>query len=241
MDTGYKNNNSSAAAPDLIRDFFKRWPGFYYFIATFFGPLFFSGLSPKVFLRRFAKAGGKHFNLGSGPRILSSEVVNVDIFPYKGVSLVADITDLPIENDFVDSIVCDNVLEHVVNPSQVVAEIYRVLKPGGTAYMCVPFMYPFHSSPVDYNRWTMPGLVQLFNKFEIIESGVRAGAFSTLNVYCCYLFALLFSFNNQRLYWILVNVSMFIFFPVKLLDIIFCHFPMSRDMAAVLYVVVRKK
>lgn len=228
-------------APDLIRDFFKRWPHFYYFVATVFGPLFFSGLSPTKFLKRFALEGGKHLNLGSGPRILSPEVINVDIFPYKGVALVADITHLPLEANSVDTIVCDNVLEHVEDPTAVVAETHRLLRSGGYAYMCIPFMYPFHSSPVDFTRWTMPGLTKLFGEFEMVESGVRAGAFSTLNVYCCYLFALLFSFNSLRLYWILVNVSMFIFFPIKLLDAIFCHFPMSRDMAAVLYVVLKKK
>ena len=231
-----------SGGPDHLRDFFKQWPGFYYFVATFFGPIFFSGLSPKNFLRRYAQEDdGPILNIGSGPRILVPAVINVDIFPYKGVSLVADIAHLPLADESVSSIVCDNILEHVGNPADVAAEIQRVLKPCGAVYICAPFMYPFHSSPSDYTRWTLLGLSQLFDRSEVVESGVRAGVFSALNVYCCYLFAFLFSFGNRRLYWILVNVSMFFFFPIKLLDAIFCHFSFAKNMAAVVYCVLRKK
>jgi SAM-dependent methyltransferase len=41
---------------------------------------------------------------------------------------------LPIAQDQMDFCFCDWVLEHVERPSKLIAEVYRVLKPGGMAY-----------------------------------------------------------------------------------------------------------
>lgn len=225
---------------DKIRNFFKRWPNFYYFVGTVFGPLMFSGLSANGFLKKYPVVG-KKLNLGSGPRVLASDVINVDIFPFKGVNLVADITKLPIPDSSVACIVCDNVLEHVTDPKAVVSEVERVLEDGGLAYFCNPFLYPFHASPDDFHRWTDAGFLKLIDGFEVVEKGVRAGIFSTLNVYLCYLFATSFSFGSKNLYWFLINLSIFLFFPIKLLDLFFCKLPFTENTAAVLYYVVRKK
>lgn len=223
-----------------LRNFFKQWPNFYYFIGVVFGPMMFVGLSGKNFLKKYPTSG-KKFNLGSGPRWLGRDVINVDIFPYKGVSLVADIVELPIPAASVSRVICDNVLEHVTEPEKVVSEIDRVLEPGGLAYFCNPFFYPFHASPNDFSRWTDAGFLRLLKKFEIVEKGVRAGIFSSLSMYLCYLLATLFSFGSKNLYWFLVNISIFLFFPVKLLDLIFYKLPFTENAAAVLYWVAKKK
>ncbi len=223
-----------------IRDFFKRWPNIYFFIATVFGPMMFCGLSGKNFLKQYPRAG-KTLNLGSGPRVIGADVTNVDMYQYPGVSVVADIMSLPFEANSVARIVSDNVLEHIKDPYRAVKEMHRVLEPGGLIYVSTPFLYPFHSSPADYNRWTMQGLKELTKDFELVQGGNRAGPFSALTVYLNYFFSTLFSFGNAWLYWILVNVFMFLFFPIKLLDIIFNYWPRVENMAAVLYIVVRKK
>ncbi len=44
---------------------------------------------------------------------------------------VADVTDLPFEDDFFDVAHCHNVLLHVPDTSAVLTEVKRVLKPGG--------------------------------------------------------------------------------------------------------------
>lgn len=223
-----------------LRDFFKRWPRFYYFIANIFGPMWFSGLSAENFLHKYISSG-KKLNLGSGPRILGDDIINVDIFPFPSVKMVADISRLPLSDDSVSQIVCDNVLEHVENPAGVIAEIYRVLEKGGTAYFCNPFLYPFHASPNDFFRWTDVGFLKMIDRFELLEKGVRSGIFSALSAYLCYLLATLFSFGSKNLYWLLVNLSIFIFFPIKLLDAIFCKLPFTENTAAILFYVVRKK
>jgi ubiquinone/menaquinone biosynthesis C-methylase UbiE len=43
----------------------------------------------------------------------------------------ADAETLPFENDFFDFIICTNSFHHYFIPSKVLAEVYRVLKPGG--------------------------------------------------------------------------------------------------------------
>lgn len=222
-----------------IRDFFKRWPRFYYFIAVFFGPVLFSGLSGKRFLRKYPY-NGVILNIGSGPRILAKGVTNVDIFPYKGVEVVGDASAVPLPDGNAGRIISDNVLEHVKDPQKVVKEMYRLLEPGGVAYVATPFMYPFHSSPSDYQRWTTQGLRELFKDFEMVEIGVRAGPFSALDAYLCHLTGVVLSFGSPTLRSLITNLAMFIFFPIKLLDIIFNYWPGVEDVASVLYCVVRK-
>ena len=78
--------------------------------------------------------------------------------PHKGVDVVADATDMPFEDGSVSGIVCETVLEHVKDPPGVLREMERVLEVGGLAYITTPFLYPFHSSPSDYHRWTKEGL-----------------------------------------------------------------------------------
>lgn len=234
------DETSSKDGAENIRDTFKRWPRLYFFIATVFGPLMFCGLSGKGFLKKYGNEG-VCLNLGSGPRIIGNEVINVDMNAYPSVSVVADITKLPVEDGSVSRVVCDNVLEHVQDSGKAIREMKRVLSSGGLAYISTPFLYPFHSSPSDYHRWTYQGLLLLTNEFEVVEGGNRAGPFSALTVWLCYLFASLFSFGSSRLYWVLMNASIFLFFPVKILDIIGNLLPSARNMAAVLYIVVRKR
>ncbi len=223
-----------------VREIFKRWPKFYFFIATVFGPMMFCGLSPKKFLKRYGGAG-QTLNLGSGPRVISKEVTNVDIYPYEGVEIIADIRNVPLPAGGTARIICDNVLEHVKDPAAAVAEMHRLLQSGGYAYIATPFLYPFHSSPSDYQRWSTVGLRELFKEFEMVEIGVRAGPFSTLAAFLCHLVGVIFSFGSASLNSLLTNLVMFVLFPIKLLDIVFNYWPGAEQVAAVLYCVVRKK
>jgi SAM-dependent methyltransferase len=223
-----------------VRTFFKRWPKFYYFIAVVFGPMFFTGLSSRKFIEKY-QVRGTILNLGSGPRIIAKEVTNVDIHPYLGVTLVADIMAVPLPDGSAAGIISDNMLEHVLDPTQAVREMRRLLQHNGLAYVAIPFVYPFHASPSDYYRWSRAGLYQLFNEFEIVEFGIRGGPFSALDAFLCHLVGLTFSFGSDRLYMFFSNVAMFIFLPIKLLDVIFSRLPNAEYLAADIYIVARKR
>lgn len=54
------------------------------------------------------------------------------------VLLLADATDLPLESESVDALVSANVLEHIADHRRAVAEVHRVLRPGGRAVFVVP-------------------------------------------------------------------------------------------------------
>ena len=51
----------------------------------------------------------------------------------------ADICDLPFDSNQFDFIICNHVLEHIPDDTQAMKEIYRVLAPGGTAILQVPY------------------------------------------------------------------------------------------------------
>lgn len=51
----------------------------------------------------------------------------------------ADLTALPFDSNDFDIVICSHVLEHVPNDRAALAEICRVLKPGGHAILLAPF------------------------------------------------------------------------------------------------------
>jgi predicted SAM-dependent methyltransferase len=50
----------------------------------------------------------------------------------------ADICDLPFKENEFDFILCNHVLEHIPNDTKAMQELYRILKPGGTAILQIP-------------------------------------------------------------------------------------------------------
>lgn len=53
-----------------------------------------------------------------------------------------DIHSIPFSESSFNFVLCNHVLEHVADDKKAMSEIYRVLKPGGTAILQVPFFSP---------------------------------------------------------------------------------------------------
>lgn len=70
---------------------------------------------------------------------LKTEYYPCDKFNYGGDILEADITDLSFENNFFDLIICNHVLEHVIDDIKAMNEFYRVMKKGGNAILQIPY------------------------------------------------------------------------------------------------------
>ena len=49
--------------------------------------------------------------------------------------VIGDAANLDFENDFFDTIIMNDAMEHVDKPLEVLNECYRVLKPGGMLYV----------------------------------------------------------------------------------------------------------
>jgi len=125
------------------------------------------------------EAGSTVLNIGSGGgyeelvRRIAAErgfsVQSCDIDPDRNPDIVDDICASSLPSDSVDVLVMADVLEHVQQPFDAAREIGRILKPGGTALLVVPFFYPIHDRPHDYFRFTEYGLRLLFSRLEIID------------------------------------------------------------------------
>jgi SAM-dependent methyltransferase len=84
-------------------------------------------------------------------------------------NIYADVTHTPLEDQSMDCILCTEVLEHLPDPQACVDEIHRLLRNGGVAFVSVPFFYPVHADPYDFQRFTEDGLRKLFADYEIVE------------------------------------------------------------------------
>jgi SAM-dependent methyltransferase len=98
-----------------------------------------------------------------------------DVYPSPLTQFVADAHDIPLADACVDAVCVQAVLEHVVDPIRVVAEIERVLKPNGVVYAETPFMQQVHEGRFDFTRFTHLGHRRLFRRFEELDSGAVGG------------------------------------------------------------------
>jgi SAM-dependent methyltransferase len=105
----------------------------------------------------------------------SVDLVASDVSFGPHTSLICDAHDIPFENDTFDAVVVQAVLEHVVDPSRCVDEMYRVLKRDGLVYAETPFMQQVHMGPYDFTRFTHSGHRRLFRQFGEIASGPVGG------------------------------------------------------------------
>lgn len=165
-------------------------------------------------------SGGIRLNIGSGSKRFDPKTFNLDLFAAEEVDIQGDALHLPVKDESLDTVVCTGVIEHVSNPYQAVAEIYRVLKAGGRIFLETPFMQAVHASPKDYYRWTPDGLRQIMCAFEVIEIEVVAGPASALAWQFQETMAMLFSMNNEVLYKIGLRFFGWLAVPISWLDVI---------------------
>ncbi len=122
---------------------------------------------------------------GSGTEALYAQaragLIGSDIYVSPNVTIVADGHQLPLDDQCVDAVWIQAVLEHVLDPSEVVAEIYRVLKPRGLVYADTPFMQQVHEGANDFTRFTLSGHRWLFKTFDLVDAGYAGGPGTALN------------------------------------------------------------
>lgn len=93
------------------------------------------------------------------------------------VDYLGDLEDMAaVPSGSVDVVLCSEVLEHVPHPAAAIAEFHRIVKPGGTVVLTVPFLARLHEEPYDFYRYTRHGLRRLledggFGLDELVETG----------------------------------------------------------------------
>jgi hypothetical protein len=133
---------------------------------------------------------------------------------------------------------CDAVLEHVRHPEIAMQEMARVLEGGGYAHLVTPFCHPFHEYPRDYRRFTIDGLVQMANGFQVVKAGWRTGPTATLLV-------VLLEYAKTLLPWgplpAIVHGSLgWILWPLRYLDVPLRRSPRAHRLGNHCYVWLRK-
>lgn len=108
------------------------------------------------------------------------QILALDVYPSPNTQFIADAHQIPLIDGCVDGILVQAVLEHVLDPAQVVAEVFRVLKPGGLVYAETPFMQHVHEGAYDFTRFTELGHRWLFRNFETIDRGAHGGPGASL-------------------------------------------------------------
>lgn len=69
---------------------------------------------------------------------------------YEPLTYECDITDIPVADSSYDVILCTEVIEHVPEPIKVLAEMRRILKPGGKLIITAPLGSGIHQEPYHF-------------------------------------------------------------------------------------------
>jgi SAM-dependent methyltransferase len=119
-------------------------------------------------------------------------LIAFDIYASPIVQFVADGHSIPLTDGCIDGVIAQAVIEHVLEPQQVVDEIHRVLSEDGLVYAETPFMQQVHESAYDFTRYTDSGHRYLFRNFDALASGALQGAADQLLRSIDYFFRSLF-------------------------------------------------
>jgi SAM-dependent methyltransferase len=103
------------------------------------------------------------------------KLLETDVYIGPRTAVVCDAQQLPFVDGAFDGVVVQAVLEHVIDPGRVAAEIHRVLKPGGVLYSEIPFMQQVHEGAYDFTRFTLGGHRALFRGFDEVDAGPVGG------------------------------------------------------------------
>ena len=118
----------------------------------------FAALVPSGALVLDAGAGnGPYKSLFDHASYESADFEQVDK-QYQKTTYVCDLQKIPVEDSRFDFIIFNQVMEHLPEPKLVLAELYRVLKPGGKMIYSGPLFYEEHEQPYDFYRYTQFGL-----------------------------------------------------------------------------------
>lgn len=173
--------------------------------------------------RRHAAGGGKILDLGCGARKLSGCIARMDYVWTPGQNLRGDAHNLPFADSTFSLVICTAVLEHVADYRRAIAEIVRVVKPGGEVWIEIPWLFPAHpgdsEQKADYVRLSASAYAREFAPFEMISFGSALGVGSALATILPEYFALFFSLRNHTIFYDNVrNLCTWLFFPLRWTD-----------------------
>jgi SAM-dependent methyltransferase len=183
--------------------------------------------APKILI-----LGGSILGHGLGELIADAriECLSTDVSLGPLTMMVCDAHDVPFEDETFDGVIVQAILEHVVDPGRCVAEVHRVLRPGGVVYSETPFMQQVHMGPYDFTRFTHSGHRRLFRHFGEIASGAVCGPGMALA--WSYQYFLLSFATSRAARGLLRAVAQLTAFPLKYCDRYLITRPGALDAAS---------
>lgn len=107
-------------------------------------------------LLQFARAGAEVHGIDLSQHSVELTRRHLKLYGLKAEATQGDGEDLLFPNNYFDLVYSWGVIHHAPHPSKVVAEIYRVLKPGG----CIKAMVYYRYSPVWLRQWLKYALLK---------------------------------------------------------------------------------
>jgi SAM-dependent methyltransferase len=187
-------------------------------------------------------ADGVGLNVGAGRTRIDPRVRNLDIFEGPNIDYVGRAEAIPLPDASVDLVITQEVLEHVADPFKAMQEIHRVLKPGGTLYVQLPFVIGYHPGPTDFWRFTREGIVRLVERVGLQCQEVRVAVGASTGFYrvAVEYFAVLLSALVPPLYVPLKALFALVFYPIKWLDALTALSKQTDRIAGGYFIVARK-
>ena len=208
----------------LLKMFYRRQMFFPGWLGIFVNPFYFARAGLRDAMVEFAPAlSGKLLDVGCGSKPYRS-LFTVDA--YIGLDIDSETTrqrgladylydggQFPFPDGSFDSVLCNQVLEHVFNPDEFLGEIARVLKPGGKLLLTVPFVWDEHEQPFDYARYSSFGLRTLLERqgFKLLRHN-KLGADPSILFQLANAYLFKVSQGLPRLINLLLTVTMMAFF-----------------------------
>ncbi|MBA4851016.1 bifunctional 2-polyprenyl-6-hydroxyphenol methylase/3-demethylubiquinol 3-O-methyltransferase UbiG [Emticicia sp. BO119] len=109
------------------------------------------------------------------------DIAGADNFDYQNEDIVVfDGENIPFTDEYFENIICTEVIEHIAKPEKIIAEMHRVLKPGGLGIVTLPWSARVHFAPYDFCRYTPHKLAQLFKQFSKVNIQNRGTDINTI-------------------------------------------------------------
>lgn len=182
-------------------------------------------------------------NLGSGETRFGERVLNLDLYRSKNIDIVNTGASLPFLDESLDLVISQEVLEHVSSPACHVAEVLRVLRPGGVFFCQLPFVIGYHPGPHDYWRFTKEsyGVLLPPSTWEIEELERSLGHGSGFYRVLVEFLAVNTSLLSRRLYRPTKALSSLLFYPLQWLDRLTQYSDQGDRIPGGYYCIARKK
>lgn len=169
----------------------------------------------------------RHLFVPLGVKYVGIDIEEAKNFGYERADIIHfDGLTIPFESESFDTIICTEVLEHTPNPELLIAEMYRVLKKEGAAFISVPWSARTHYMPHDYHRFTPTRLAVLFEKFQNVSVVARGNDINTISakVIVVYLRQLAALRNIKHSLWLIRLLGSLVGLPFVALSLFVGHF-----------------